>query len=453
MRKAGSGRALVTLAAAGLLLAGCRGAPGGSPPNVLLVTVDTLRHDAVDPTEGGRTPFLARFAAEGLRFERAYSTSSWTPPAVASILTGLDPLHHGLRRSLILPGEARLLVLAQEALPPDRPLLPELLREAGYRTFGITANGVLAPEFGFGRGFDRYRCLGFEDDGQAVLRQLREWLPEIRKSAPWFVWLHFLDPHAPYRPRPAHLPGLWTAAERYADLESAVPADVLRRLGVVPGSPRLAYVQALYRSEVAEVDRHLDAVFRELGPDADLAIVTSDHGEEFLEHGGFGHGATLFEEVIRVPLLVRLPEGLPRAEIVSEPVSLVDVLPTILEVAGVPPPADLDGMSLARRDPAGGDAPRTLFATLERSSRAWGAIRGRWKLVQTLSPQPATEGFDLEADPEEQRPVADLSASPLADLAGLVGRRIEQAEGAPSNPIIRLDREQERALRALGYVE
>lgn len=178
-----------------LLALGCGDAPR---PNVLLVTIDTLRADRLSGAGHSRqtTPYLDELAASGVRFERAYASSSWTAPSVASLLTSLDPRRHGIEHGHL----SEQVIVQQEVIPESLPLWPELLRNAGYRTYGITANTHLYGHFGFDRGFDRYECIGFLTADE-VLETLERWQLEITASEPWFVWVHLLDPHARYTPR------------------------------------------------------------------------------------------------------------------------------------------------------------------------------------------------------------------------------------------------------------
>lgn len=440
---------LVALLGAAPGLAGCDREPSGgsggggrraaAPPNVLLLSVDTLRADRLGARGPGGAPvmpFLEELAARGLRFTRAYATSSWTAPSLVSLLSGTYPARHGVERTLLLAGK----VVAQPVVPPDLPWLPELLARAGYRAFGITANLHAAAEWGFARGFEDYRCLGFAP-GEALDEALAGLRGELPADAPWFVWLHWLDPHAPYAARaPWFVP---PGGSRRPRLEGVRPA---RRYTERVKSPAdLAYVTRLYDSEVSWTDDALRRAVKALGADHDtLVVVTADHGEEFLEHASFGHGHTLFEETLRVPLVVVLPDGSGAGRRVDEPVSLVDVVPTVLAVAGVDPPDDLPGRSLL--DPAPSGARRTLFASLDRDARARAALRGDWKLVEQTRPDARSwllhvEGArEVPADDPRRR--ADLAAALAAHL---------RTRAVPAGTPVPIPPDQLEALRALGY--
>jgi arylsulfatase A-like enzyme len=428
---------------------GCNGMP--SPPNLVLVTIDTLRADRVVPSARSQeiAPFLVSLAADGVSFQRAYSTSSWTAPAVVSLLTGTYPVRHGVERGAFLAGG----ILGQEVIPKDLQLLPETLQEHAYRTFGITANGHLAPEFGFSRGFDRYRCIGFSD-APALMTVLSEWAAEIRSARPYFLWLHLLDPHASYTSRdPWFVQRLGDSAQR-PELEKVAPASRYATLGVTAGSDALAYVETLYDSEVSFADHMVREAFAllEVGPQ-DLVVVTSDHGEEFLEHSGFGHGATLYEESLRVPLILRYPAARHAGLQVATPVSLVDLLPVLLETLRIEIPVQSQGVALQMGSVP--ERPSPVYATLMRGKQITAVIDGEWKLIQQHKPEPATELFRLDQDPQEQ---GEVSSAHRQRIEALVRSHQEHRDGsleARTSPIQThsLDAERLEALRALGYLD
>jgi arylsulfatase A-like enzyme len=421
------------------------------PPNLLLVTIDTLRADRLASAEAGgapHMPYLEALARKGVLFTRAYAPASWTAPSMASLVTGVYPARHGIERTLFLNGT----VLAQEVLPEDLPLLPELLQAAGFATYGIAANTHLDAAWGFARGFDHYACPGFVE-ADVVLARLDAWIDEIRAREPWFVWLHFLDPHTPYTARDPWIDARWPGPRGpFRDLEGIAPAGGYARRHIAPGSQRLAYVEALYDSELSHVDAKLRGAIERLDSvDDTLVVVTSDHGEEFLEHGGFGHGHTLFEETIRVPLVMRLPAGARAGEVRDAPVSLVDLMPTLLSAAGVEPPPDLAGTDLlAPRLPRA----RTLYASLARGSRAFAVLEGTWKLVEERRPERRSHVYDLAADPGERGHDGSQPARTAALRRALAAHeRSARAGRLVPNPRVPFAPEQAEALRALGYAD
>ena len=397
-------------------------------------------------------------AAQGVRFDAAYSASSWTVPSAVTLLTGLHPASHGVEHGMLGAGKGiRAAALeGQEVIAEEIATLAELLRDAGWATFGVTANGHLDARFGFAQGFDHYRGVEFAglERVEAALGELRE---SIAAADPFFLWVHLLDPHAPYTPRVE-----WIRAQSPdfrgipGQLRAVVVAQHYFDRGVTstrhPGFP---FVSLLYDGEVAHTDAAIGRILETAGvTEDDLVVVTADHGEEFLEHGRFGHGYTLHDESIRVPLVLRLPGAEHAGRVVAEPVGAVDVLPTLLDALDLPVPETLPGrsaMPLVR-----GEAdPRDVVTQLARFEplRAETIRRGRWKLLRHHE-RGSDALYDLESDPTEQRDLAasepevarELGAALDAALAAQRAARIEPGRAPIS------DAELEE-LRALGYVE
>jgi arylsulfatase A-like enzyme len=448
---------VATLLAVALVSAACDGTPSSTSepsrlsaaPDIFLISIDTLRADHVSAYghERKTTPFIDGLAEQGVLFTRAYSTTSWTVPALVSMLTSSYPSRHGVGQGVHGPRGR------WEVIPEELPTLSELFREHGYRTYGLTANFGLPADRGFARGFDRYECVGAVDLEQVRLA-VAPWLAELHEGRPWLFWLHLFDPHAPYLARERWLSSLEPLPrERFEELDGLAA----NRLSTIAGDlddERLNYLRALYDSEIRAVDEYLREVFDSVPRARDaLVVFVADHGEEFLEHGGVLHGKTLFEEAIRVPLIVRFPDGRLAGTVHEGPVSIVDILPTIAESAGIPLPPGLAGASLfgphGLRDPGGS---RPVVAELVRGAgiRAW--IGKRWKYVAEAGNPAIGSLYDLERDPGE---IHDL-AGQEAERAGRLGRELadfarrntrsaspEQTEMTP---------EQAEALRTLGYI-
>lgn len=467
----------------------------GGRPDVFLVVIDTLRVDAVGAyvDEERDTPFLDELAAEGVVFENAYATSSWTIPSMYSLITGLYPREHLVE----MGGTSDRGVVGQPALSPLAETLPERLSAAGYTTFGVCTNYHLHPKYGFAQGFDYFvgndfLDLPFPEIAVDALAEL------VADRSPAFVWLHYFDPHSPYvanapwfdarndsgfrdwnalsvdaisrlyrkvRGLPADarpVPGdLVLLNNRARALTFAHPRELLRaaRLGGDDLVRRyVRFLRAAYSSEVAAVDRSLRGAFEELGVgDEDLVIVVADHGEEFLEHGGIGHRSlrSLHEELVHVPLVVLLPGRRIAGVKVAAPVSLVDLLPTVLEVAGLDPAAGgHSGRSLlplveSRR----GEAARPLYGELRETS---GELRYRidypWKYIRDFA-RDREHLYNLAQDPAEQHNLArtqpqrvERMRTGLREWMDRTGPRWPEADPVPLSPV-----EIER-LRAMGYL-
>lgn len=420
-------------------------------PNLVLVTIDTLRADRLSSYGHPRetTPYLDALAARGARFSRAYSPAPWTAPAMASLFTSTPPLRHGVVHGTIRAGQ----VAQQEIIPDDLPLLTQVLQAGGYRTFGIAANGHLAADYGFGRGFDDYRCIGFEST-DAIERELALTLRALPGEGPYFLWVHLFDPHQEYLPREPWISAFWPKdRRRYPRLSTMTNPKALADLD--PEGSRFAYLNALYDSELRHVDEFAKELLEPLVEAGDpLVVVTSDHGEEFADHGAYGHGHTLFDELLRVPLIVRLPGRLGAGKVIAEPVSLLDVMPTLLDAAGLEPPGAPAGRSLLPLINGESSPPRAFFASNSRDVEIRALIRGKQKYVHYPLDPSRDQLFDLAADPQEAYNLLQAGAD-ASELLAELERHAARSEAARPGPIRTAPRSAEELeeLRALGYVE
>lgn len=291
---------------------------------MLLVSIDTLRADRLGCHGYARptTPALDRLAAErAVRFAHAFAESSWTLPSHTTMLTGLHPLKHGVRR----PEQAL-------ATGPGGPLFLAQALDASYYAFGVTDGGWLSSEWGFDLGFESFHA---EDrDIDAAVELVLQYVRHRSERGPWFGFLHTYDVHCPYDPPPPYA-GTFTSP-------GAEPIEVAGRCGnphynsmaLTPGQAR--FLSDRYDEDVRRVDDALARLFAALDElelwENTVVIVTSDHGEEFLEHGQIGHERTLSREALSIPLLIAAPGFAPR--VVEEPVGLADLVPTIIELVG-----------------------------------------------------------------------------------------------------------------------
>jgi arylsulfatase A-like enzyme len=439
-------RALVLLALVSMI--GCR---GSERPNVVLVVVDTLRRDRLSGLGHDRptSPGLDALMTEGVLFDNLVSTSSQTVPAVASLLTGLYPSetsvqYYGKKSSF--DGERPWSEVGPH-FDSSLTSLAERLRDAGYRTAAVVSNPWLKGEFGFDQGFESFVSLdcGEACDGKDVVREGLSWLSR-RPRGPFFLYLHFMDVHNPYRK--AGITERLFVERRGIDRY---------RNGPVPPELRprdLEYMKALYDEGVRRADRHLETFLEELerySPrEKRLLVVVSDHGDEFAEHGGLGHGTTLYEELVGSFLLLHYPGKLAPARIPAE-VSMVDVAPTILDLArlGAPDPASGKSLlpSIEGTDP--GLDGRVLFSEL---GSLKSARRGGFKLVLDVDTG-GQELYELSKDPAERENVWARNEEIGKDLARRLSRFVSNARGpggAGGRPVDDALREK---LRALGYVE
>jgi arylsulfatase A-like enzyme len=452
-----------------LALAACDSPPGPDvAPNVVLISVDTLRADHLGcyghaaPT----SPFLDSLAAEGVRFEQVFATASWTLPSHMSLLTSLHPHAHRVETE-------------RAGLAPDVVTLAQVLKRAGYETTGFVSWVFVSRKYGFDRGFDRFvellpaperRRPGSPDTIQAdaFVDQVLEWAT-FADARPYFLFLHLFDPHLDYAPPLAYAqlfdPQLRDAsAGRYSALR-----PYIRGLGRASRRVPPAWrdrAAALYAGEIRFVDTELARLFEGLRRrgllEDTLVVFTSDHGEELDDHGSMeGHGWTLYDEVIRVPLLLRLSGAERAGTVVRDVVSSIDVAPTILDAVGVPAPRSFAGRSLLPLVRGESVPPARAFSQIRRFNEKWSLRTSRYKLVYTSDTGtnafgvPVEAGFelyDLEEDPREETDVYDSAraAGELTDLLrDFMGQRVEE----PAPPAGPLSVEERRRLRSLGYLQ
>lgn len=411
--------ALVLVPALGVLV------PAQAPtgPNVLLVTIDTLRADRVGAYgyPGAKTPVLDRLAGSGVRFEDATAHAPLTYPSHVGILTGRYAGAFGIRLN------------GMDPLPASATTLAERMKAAGYHTGAVVASVVLDQSYGLGQGFDDYddriamqtretvALADLQRPANEITAAARAWM--ARQKGPWFLWVHYYDPHMPY-----------AAPAKYAAL--------------TPGRP--------YDAEVAFVDAELGALLGAVDRQRTAIVVTSDHGEALGEHGEPDHGFFLYDATLHVPLIVAAPALKPR--VVAEQVRSIDIAPTVLALAGVRGEADPDeasGQSLmpllqgqTRRDVPVSLAeswyPRLHFGWSElRSARV-----GEWKYV--AAPKP--ELYDLRTDGAEKRNLARDRASVASRLAADVARVTARFTPGSAPKTAQPDAATVERLQALGYV-
>jgi len=442
------------------------GADQGQPPSaVVLVSVDTLRADSVSfgrrrtPT----TPFTERLAHGGVVFDNAYATSSWTPPSMGSLLTGLYPTSHG-----VTSGDIRNRgKVEQPVLPESLTTLAEVFRSAGYTTIGVPANRHLMASLGFAQGFDHYYAPANFHTAEALNREVRCLLKEAFGNdwrATWkkkktFLWVHYFDPHDPYF---ARRPWIDNFDPAFAKDPTGYPEGIvmreMRKRYPKPDEALGAKIRPLYDSEIAYWDDNFRELAEEIGlddPDVLLAF-TSDHGEELAEHGALGHSQSLHEELVRVPMMIRWPAGFKGGRSAPETVSIIDLFPTLLDLAGLESPEEIPGRNLGPflRDGAGLDEQPVYLQLMPPKPRQLAVRSGQWKFIAALEEGSPSLLFDLSSDPGEHNDVS--SANP--DLSQQLEQRLMRwFESLPPSPALRTvpltDKEVEEQLRALGYIE
>jgi arylsulfatase A-like enzyme len=441
-----------------------------SPPNVLLLSIDTLRADHLGCYGGTRvaTPNVDRIAAEGALFENAACPMPMTRPSLTTVHTSLLPREHGVVNNGV-------------ALAPDASTLAEVLAGSGYATAAFTPVRLLDAASGLAQGFDVYTApeahhLAADRVAPAAL----DWLGARDPARPFFVWLHLFDPHLPYAPPAVYAPGPGASEISWRGLLRTAAAHD----GDVPQAT-LDRALELYAGEVAYVDHWVGEVLARLDAlgvlDDTIVVFTADHGECF-DHGiYFEHADCLYDGAAKVPLLVRFPAQVEPGTRVAAQVEHLDVAPTILSLAGIATPAGFRGRALLPTPPATtSELVPGAFALIEHplyqdrnaaersrkqerirsvagvptrqilTDRPSSALRGaRWKLITEGS---SSELYDLATDPAESRDVATSEPQVTVELRRVLDEKLAQnplrlRETGDVNPRLR------ETLKALGYVE
>lgn len=466
-------------------LAGCDNGSGGKTSTVgcvVLVSVDTLRADHLTlygPSPVS-TPNMDRIGQEGATARTAWAPFGRTTQSVGSFLTGLHPLRHGAD-GLGMPLPDRVVTLA------------ERFKAAGYRTAAFVSNMHLQKGAGFEQGFDVYSnppSRWATDSAGPLTEEALAWLGDQvarAEGAPLFLWIHYLDPHWPYQPGPELVEQFDPEWDGSYDLFERVSSgditkgDVIfhaaeRLTGREIENTRLRYAAEVHANDVA-VGRLLSGM-EELGlADAPL-LFTADHGESLGEHRyWFAHGEYVYDDTLHVPFLVRAPGRIPPGTVLGGPVLLEDVMPTLLDLAGLDVPDDLDGRSLAPELTAGGDVTLPVREVIHladhnlvreenprrpvagREGRWWAIRQGGWKLIQIPQPDGSMEEelYHVDADPGETRNLVHEATEQLDRLRDLLEARREGLLAVAPKGDSRVHQEdipadQLERLRELGYV-
>ncbi len=434
---------LVVLAAAAVITVVALAKPFVQP-NVLLITLDTVRadHCSVYGYRRPTTPAMEQVAREGVLMLAAYAPTALTGPSHATMFTALYPQTHGfVRNGNQLDSKARTLA--------------EVLAEAGYQTAAVVSAMPVHRRFGLDQGFELY-----EDDlGRRLERDAREtvdlavrWLRgERRAEQPFFLWVHLFDPHSPYLP-PMRYRELFPEAKRISETVSMLDLTIAR-----------------YDAEIRETDDAIASLLQVLDEEqlspSTLLVIAGDHGEGLMQHSIMEHGLEIYEEAIRVPLLLRWPDQLPAKAQVSEPVQLLDLTPTVLDLVRVPyEPSAVQGISLARA--LTGDEhldperevylQRRFLGTgmvqgFEIKGEKLGLRKGSWKYIEARG-EGTYELYNLARDPAETSNLYSKQPEVSQELATLLRTWYESTPSGTGEEQ-EIGEEDREKLRALGYTE
>lgn len=417
-----------------------------SKPNVILISLDTLRADRLGAYGYSRdtSPTIDALANEGAIFYNHVSVSSWTLPTHVSIFSGLYPTTHGVTRDGMKIGK-------------DTDLMAEVLARSGYRTFAFTGGHYVGKRYGFDRGFESY----LNSDGMTIdskrgfyssIKLTMQKVKELSKEERFFIFLHTFDIHCPYNP-PEPYYSLFKS-----DGAATIEAD---KCGVTFYNKRgvskeeALYISDRYDGSIRWADDNLKLLLDFLKSedlyDNTIIIITSDHGEEFLEHGQIGHQESLHRELLMTPLIITGP-GVKRSKIAS-PVSQIDILPTLLDLIKVTIPADVQGLSLVPyvHGSVKEDLTRPHFSELDRKILLRSKITLNEHIIHDLDIDKA-KLYDLVNDPTEQRDLSSDKPERADDLIVELGdffSNLARKEAEAARP---KSQKQIEALKSLGYL-
>ncbi|MCG8421460.1 MAG: sulfatase-like hydrolase/transferase [Proteobacteria bacterium] len=429
------------------------------PKNVVLIVYDTTRADVFRPFNRSsrvKTPHFDALAKRSTVFVNAYNNESWTRPSTITILTGLYPETHGA-------------IYSRSVLDDEVEMISEHLAEHDFRRLAIVGNAVLRAKFGMDQGWNEYRNHGRDDhSAERIYGEAAQWVEKHYDDGRFFLYIHSYDSHTPYAVDRSYSQPYYPKPYRGFVGNEFTTSEQLEIAGKKRSITNrdMQWIRALYDGEASYQDHHFGLFIDKLDElgilDDTLIVVTNDHGEELHEHGGMGHGWTLYEEQLRAPLLIHYPRLFPRDHAVADIVEHVDVAPTIVEALGLSPLQSVDGLSLVPLVTGRGAAPRPYYAVaslrdVQRSIRV-----GRWKLVVEKDKPGWKHLHDLRTDPGElhdlaaTQPIAgrlceiylgEALASPAKSrrLASMTGRRRFKTLD------IELDSAIKRELEALGY--
>jgi arylsulfatase A-like enzyme len=471
-RRAAVKPVVAALAAVALLsAAGCRSSePAGRPP-VVVILADTLRADYMGAYgfQGDVSPNLDAIAARGVVFENCVAQSPWTKPSIATLFTGLYPEVH---KVLTENGQYRERATRKpetDIVSDDAATLAEQLRARGYATAGFVANPWIRAAHGYGQGFDVFNTDGAANEmpGSEIVARALRWLGERKQGEPYFLYLHLMDTHGPYRAADEHFHALAGSSAAAGDpivLNDALFERIPPYLRVpewtkAEDSRDVRVWRQRYAAGLRSLDAALAPLFAELQQrgefDDALIVFTADHGEELFDHGRWDHGYTLYEHQTHVPLIVRYPGAAHAGKRVEPVVGLLDVMPTVLDVAGATIPPATQGKALTALIEGGAKVREAIFSEAVKWRPEMRSVRTtRHKLI-------VDEGddtrmlFDLEADPGEKRNLATAERETTDRLLALL--RLHQDANAAHSGLAggtaEVPEDVAERLRALGYLE
>lgn len=425
-------------------------------PKIVVILVDVLRADHLGAYgyERDTSPNIDALAADAVVFEQTVAQSTFTKTSVASLFSGLYPHHHGVY------------IAADLKDPNDRPTTDKLrdelqtvaerLSDQGLVTAAWVENPQLQAHMGFDQGFDLFR----DQPGptKTIVREFRTWQRSVGRRQPFYAYLHIMDLHAPYFPKPPWDTKFGHYNDRFVDLDTKGWLEFrkgVRQGEIQPSQSDLDQLRALYDGQLGYVDSQIGRILADLKAsrlyDQSMIVLIGDHGDAFMEHDFIFHSNTPYEELIRVPLIVKLPDSAHAGSRVKEPVALIDLSRTLLEFAGAPGGEALDGRNLLPLATAGANAPGTPVRAIISEYLDIIAVRaGTFKYIQHPDREP--ELYDLGSDPAERVDLAGLRPEIENRLEQVAAHVVASREALEDLEQVAIDEESLEKLEALGYL-
>jgi len=428
--------------------------------NIVLITIDALRADHLSCYGYYRntSPNIDKIAEKGIIFKNVIAPSSWTVPSMVSLFTSVYPINHGIVKGFVKEQK----IHNQNVFSDDLITLAELLKANGYNTFGVASNLHLGEKLGFARGFDYFKCLPFTS-APWVNKIIYSWESEINKSDKFFLWIHYFDPHLPYRSQKP-----WT--EEYSSREITEKYELynknlseLNELISILQHDRaaLSNLIALYDSDINYVDFYIGNLINKFKLDENtLIIITADHGEEFLDHGMLDHGNNLHSETINVPFIVKFPYN-NRNGVIDQQISTLDIMPTIIDILNINPLEQMLGKSALKKKGLlfwlmklliNKERDESEFTELDKKSVLKAILTPEWKYIYNYKDK-TQQLYNIKSDPEELDNLADKKAKQCNQLKKQLLNWVATSKTYPvKKQSFELSQEEKEKLKAMGYV-
>lgn len=420
--------------------------------NVLLIIVDTLPERALSAYGAPvKTPNIDKFAAGGARFAHTYAAAPWTKPSIATILSGVMPRTHGVKRM-------------NSKFPDSIPMVAEIMKASGRQTAAVISHTILTPKHGFSRGFDAFKNVNTSPDphqaivGTEVTDTAIGWLKKRNSSQNFFLFLHYFDPHYNYIHHAQFDQTSWYREK----LTSGMDVRELRSYANELNPNDIKYVRGLFTEEVLFTDKELGRLFEYLEQAGlsknTLIVFVADHGEELMERGWFGHTRTLYNELINIPLIISLPDII-KPQVINNPVSQVDIFPTLLDFIRKKATSEIEGLSLipllfgnAQKRPDQNIFSEVDFvsSTHNKDANITAVIKGRYKLIHDKMKE-TFELFDISVDPLEKKDISKQNPEQLKNMLDLI-LQYERTTPQTLQKNVIITPEEVKQLQSLGYM-